>query len=132
MFMCIVISRELASTFARLCHQVDLAKTDLQEDLKTLKVDIDHLESTGTRASFLRYIYRPGGGRGYSLLLITQPPSWGVKGLLPWNHISTWGDTGRQHTLCVTSGKQHTNLCGYICIFVIYHLHVLYVRLFSE
>jgi len=48
------LSRELASTFAQLCHQVDAAKGDLQEDLKKLKLELEELESVATKANFFR------------------------------------------------------------------------------
>ncbi len=47
-------SRELSSTFSRLCHQVDIAKGDLEEDLKQLKEEIARLEQIATRSNFLR------------------------------------------------------------------------------
>ena len=61
-------------------------------------------------------------------LLITQPPSWGVKGLLPWNHISTWGDTGRQLMLCVTSENNiQTYVVTYVYLQYIIYMYYMYV-----
>ena len=49
-------SRELSSTFARLGHQVDIAKTELEEDIKQLQTEVNKLDSISTKANFLKYV----------------------------------------------------------------------------
>lgn len=48
------ISRELSSTFARLCRTVDTATTDMNEELKTLEAQLAVLESNQKQLKLLR------------------------------------------------------------------------------
>ena len=47
-------SRELQSTFAQLCHQVDVAKSELAEELKGLQSKISKLDEVSNKANFLK------------------------------------------------------------------------------
>ena len=50
------------------------------------------------------------------------------QGLLPWNHISTWGDTGRQLMLCVTSENNiQTYVVTYVYLKYIIYMYYMYV-----
>jgi len=48
------IARELSSSFARLCHYVDLTKSDLQQELNDLCKVIAHLDEAATHAKSLK------------------------------------------------------------------------------
>ncbi|XP_067658525.1 mitofusin-2-like isoform X1 [Haliotis asinina] len=48
------VQQELSSTFARLCHQADSTKHQLQEDLKQLDVTISQLKDISGKAKSLR------------------------------------------------------------------------------
>ena len=50
-------SRELSSTFARLCNYVDLSKDGLKGDLLNLDKEIRRLEDTSKQSKSLRYLY---------------------------------------------------------------------------
>jgi len=52
-----LICRELNSAFDRLCHQVNLTKSKLQEELQTLEVSIEQLKEANKKASFLKYVF---------------------------------------------------------------------------
>ena len=52
-----VFSRELSSTFARLCNYVDLSKDGLKGDLLNLDKEIRRLEDTSKQSKSLRYLY---------------------------------------------------------------------------
>ena len=53
---CVLCFRELSSTFARLGHQVDIAKTELEEDIRQLQTEVNKLDGIATKANFLRYL----------------------------------------------------------------------------
>jgi len=46
--------RELSSSFSRLCHYVDLTKTDLQQELTDLRTVITQLDEAATHAKSLK------------------------------------------------------------------------------
>ena len=48
------VVRELSSSFARLCHFVDLTKSDLQQELNELRSVITRLDEAATRAKSLK------------------------------------------------------------------------------
>ncbi|KAI0213722.1 Mitofusin-2 [Lamellibrachia satsuma] len=48
------VQQELSSTFARLGHQVDIAKTELEEDIRQLQGEVNKLDSIATKANFLK------------------------------------------------------------------------------
>ncbi|XP_017143072.1 transmembrane GTPase Marf isoform X2 [Drosophila miranda] len=48
------VQQELSSTFARLCRTVDTATTDMNEELKTLEVQLNLLESNQKQLKLLR------------------------------------------------------------------------------
>lgn len=48
------VKTELNSAFDRLCHQVNLTKTKLREELQTLEVSIEQLKEANKKASFLK------------------------------------------------------------------------------
>lgn len=48
------VQQELSSTFARLCHLVDEATTEMGSDMKTLEKDLLRLEEAATSAKVLR------------------------------------------------------------------------------
>lgn len=48
------VQQELSSTFARLCHQADLSKQQLEEDLRKLDTDLQRLQEVATAAKSLR------------------------------------------------------------------------------
>lgn len=48
------VQQELSSTFARLGHQVDIAKTELEEDIEQLQTEVNKLDSIATKANFLK------------------------------------------------------------------------------
>lgn len=49
-----LLSRELSSTFARLCRTVDSATTDMNEELKTLEGQLAVLEGNQKQLKLLR------------------------------------------------------------------------------
>ena len=51
---CSVIVRELSSSFTRLCHYVDLTKSDLQQELSELRTVITQLDEAATHAKSLK------------------------------------------------------------------------------
>lgn len=52
LFCC--VNRELNSTFARLCHHVDLAKADLETDMDGLQQVIGRLDDAVTTSKSLK------------------------------------------------------------------------------
>lgn len=48
------VQQELSGTFARLCHLVDEATTDMDKNLKSLEIEITDLENAASRAKVLR------------------------------------------------------------------------------
>ncbi|ESO84374.1 hypothetical protein LOTGIDRAFT_179669 [Lottia gigantea] len=48
------VQQELSSTFARLCHQADLSKQELQDEIKSLDHIIEKLRETTSKAKTLR------------------------------------------------------------------------------
>lgn len=54
-FLC-VWYREIASTFARLCQQVDITQKDLENDIQRLTNKIQKLETVQTRSKVLRSV----------------------------------------------------------------------------
>jgi mitofusin len=52
---CFVL-REMASTFARLCQQVDITQKHLEEEIARLSKEIDQLEKIQNNSKFLRYL----------------------------------------------------------------------------
>jgi len=54
--MWVLIVRELSSSFTRLCHYVDLTKSDLQQELSDLRKVIAQLDEAATHAKSLKYV----------------------------------------------------------------------------
>ncbi|KAK6177313.1 hypothetical protein SNE40_015439 [Patella caerulea] len=48
------VQQELSSTFARLCHQADISKNQLKEEIKVLDLVIEKLKETTNKAKTLR------------------------------------------------------------------------------
>lgn len=48
------VQQELSSTFARLCHLVDEATTEMDKQLKELEVEVSSLENASSKAKVLR------------------------------------------------------------------------------
>jgi len=48
------VQQELSSTFVRLCHQVDLTKSDLQRELTDLETDVAQLEDAAAHSKALK------------------------------------------------------------------------------
>ena len=48
------LTRELSSTFARLCHLVDGTMNDMQGDIKQLETELRSLDEVATSAKVLR------------------------------------------------------------------------------
>ena len=48
------LCRELSSTFARLCHQADCSKQQLEEELRQLDSELRHLQEVASSAKTLR------------------------------------------------------------------------------
>jgi len=55
---CVVVVRELSSSFSRLCHYVDLTKSDLQQELNDIGTVITHLDDAATHSKSLKYVTR--------------------------------------------------------------------------
>jgi len=54
LWLCLCVARELSSSFTRLCHYVDLTKSDLQQELNELRAVIAHLDEAATHAKSLK------------------------------------------------------------------------------
>lgn len=52
----IFILREMATTFARLCQQVDITQRHLEEEIARLSKEIDQLEKIQNNSKLLRYL----------------------------------------------------------------------------
>ena len=50
-----VCSRELTSTFSRLCHHADVTKQQLEEELKQLDAELHRLQEVASSAKTLRW-----------------------------------------------------------------------------
>ena len=50
------ILREMATTFARLCQQVDITQKHLEEEIARLSKEIDQLEKIQNNSKLLRYL----------------------------------------------------------------------------
>lgn len=48
------VQQELSGTFARLCHMVDEATTDMDKQMKELEVEVKSLENASGKAKVLR------------------------------------------------------------------------------
>lgn len=46
----------MATTFARLCQQVDITQKHLEEEIARLSKEIDQLEKIQNNSKFLRYL----------------------------------------------------------------------------
>jgi len=53
LFVCSV-SRELSSTFARLCHLVDSSSSEMEMDMKNLEMEIQKLDEISANSKVLR------------------------------------------------------------------------------
>ena len=51
---CVCLCREMATTFARLCQQVDLTQKELEGEISRLSVKIQELETVQNRSKTLR------------------------------------------------------------------------------
>ena len=49
------LSRELSSTFARLCNEVDISKESLEKDIHALDLELCRLKDVSSKAKLLRY-----------------------------------------------------------------------------
>lgn len=49
-----IILREMATTFARLCQQVDITQRHLEEEIARLSKEIDQLEKIQTNSKLFR------------------------------------------------------------------------------
>lgn len=52
------VSREMATTFARLCQQVDQTQKELEAEIRQLTAKIDQLETVQSRSKSLRSVRR--------------------------------------------------------------------------
>jgi len=52
--MFLYLTRELSSTFARLCHLVDGTMNDMQGDIKQLETELRSLDEVASSAKVLR------------------------------------------------------------------------------
>lgn len=48
------VQQELSGTFARLCHVVDEATTEMDKQLKALEIEVNSLENASSKAKVLR------------------------------------------------------------------------------
>lgn len=53
------VTREMATTFARLCQQVDQTQKELEAEIRQLTAKIDQLESIQSRSKSLRSVQLP-------------------------------------------------------------------------
>ena len=103
-----VCSRELTSTFSRLCHHADVTKQQLEEELKQLDAELHRLQEVASSAKTLRW--------GVSLALCALC----VCILVPMSiYVCVMGVCVWYAFLCVCMCVCSCGVCACVCVHVV-------------
>ena len=72
----------MATTFARLCQQVDQTQKELEAEIRRLTANIDQLEHVQSHSKTMRSVDELSGGGGALCPPMTGPPTVGGRGRL--------------------------------------------------